>query len=199
MSNDDRKLVANLGDVGFVTYGGFFVFTDVHGKAQVEDLHVEQLDFADLPSDDSETLNGMLQKMVDAMKMIWHETFTLDLDEEDSNDLKEMLEDHFQHKLSLFTIHRFDIPQCTFLAGVLSDNEHHPGQPAWFANSVFGVCKTVDKTEKLFIEQICSPDPQTRAYAYQDLTHCFSLSNFDSQPEKLYSNREIELRYANCP
>lgn len=93
-------------------------------------------------------------------------------------------------------IFRFEIRRCTFVDGVLSDNEYHPEHPAWFAKHIESVEHCNGYEAGHLVEALCSEDLMARAQAYYDLLHFFGEEEFDSDPV-LMSEKEAEHRYSN--
>lgn len=134
-----RKLLANLGDVNPIDYGGVFVYQTGEKTGEIEVLH---------PYGDDRMGNAIQ-----------------------------------------WTVHRFEIPQCTLINGVLSDNPFHPDLPAWFAEKtaeISGMYELEDKLENL----LCHDDIVQRAIGYQYLYEWFGLVNFDQYPQE-YTDREF--------
>lgn len=134
-----HKLVANLGDVNPLTYGGLFVFEN-EGDYTCEHF---------------------------------------DVGEEGEN----------------VTVYRFDIPRCTFINGVLSDNEFHPNHPAWFADSIGKIAECSGALRRELIDELCSSGPTSRAMAYQDIGRYHGFDNLDSYPITL-TESELAARYS---
>jgi hypothetical protein len=105
-----------------------------------------------------------------------------------------------------YTVYRFDLPQCTYVEGVLSDNPYHPECSAWFyateaekkarpqdsnlddLASSMGI--EVDELIRLF----CSDDPLERAEAWRMVGDYHGFENLDEYPMG-FSREEIEQRY----
>ena len=165
MSQPNWKLIANLGDVNPLDYGGYFVYIDTTGVYEAE---AELLTVA-----------------------------------EDGNEIRG------------YTIHRFLLDKCTFIDGILSDNDFHPGCPAWFAKpeseraarsqdttylknvADFVGTSNGGETEDILIQMFCSDNPVERAEAYRAVGEYHGFDNLDQYPLKFKSNQrgEVAKRY----
>ena len=63
------------------------------------------------------------------------------------------------------------LDRCTFVNGILSDNEFHPEHPAWFADCVPDLARYIGVEEDQLYAQFCSDDPIERAWAYLTVVH----------------------------
>ena len=156
MSQPQWKLVAQLGDVHPIDYGGCFVYVDETG------VYDPEMEILDSPEDDA----------------------------------------------CKWTIYRFDLPRCTWIDGILSDNKFHPDHAAWFAKPeserasrpqdstyLADVAQCCGQPEEDLQAMLCSEDPKERALAYLQIGQYHGFENFDSYP--LTMNRaEVEARYA---
>ncbi len=93
--------------------------------------------------------------------------------------------------------YRFSLEKCTFVNGVLSDNEFHPEHPAWWADKIESIASLSDTDPAELIRLFCSPDPMERAYAYQDLIYHSGAFNLDQYPVRL-TQAEANRRYAKA-
>jgi hypothetical protein len=92
-------------------------------------------------------------------------------------------------------VYRFPLEKCTCVDGVLSDNEHHPEHPAWFAGSLKSVAKSIGATRGDLIEQLCSKNPIERAYSYLAIGEYHGFINLDHEPVTDLDRSEMESRY----
>jgi hypothetical protein len=84
-----------------------------------------------------------------------------------------------------YTVYRFILDKCTFVDGVLSDNEFHPDHAAWFAKDIERVAVSSDCTSLGLINDLCSDDPIARAFAYRAIGDYHGFENLDSYPLRL--------------
>lgn len=104
-------------------------------------------------------------------------------------------------------VYRFGLKRCTFENGILSDNQFHPGHPAWFAEPETGrtlrpqdntylscIADWVGATCAELIQLLCSLDPLERCAAYVDIGNYHGWEELDHYPLEL-SKAEIEERY----
>lgn len=94
-------------------------------------------------------------------------------------------------------VHRFRLERCTYVNGVLSNNQFHQDHPAWFASDLAGVVSCCDTTVEKLIQQLTSDDPKDRAVAYLDLIGYHGPYEFDQYPLHFDDRKEIEARYAD--
>ena len=92
------------------------------------------------------------------------------------------------------TIYRYILEPCTWIDGVLSNNEFHPNHPAWFAKDIGGVASTTGMTQEELVELLCSDDPIQRAHGYDAVVSYFGIDEFDQYPIQLTLD-EVRLRY----
>lgn len=104
------------------------------------------------------------------------------------------------------TVYRFELPRCTYINGILSDNQFHPELSVWFAPSAVEraarpqdsnlaqLCETMDLTEDEFIRLITSEDPRNRAIAWRMVGEYHGFENLDGYPLTM-SQTEAEARY----
>lgn len=139
------KLIANLGDVNPLEYGGLFVYTDRTGVYAAEMERIESLsEYGD--------------------RRGWQ-------------------------------THRVVLERCTFIDGVLSDNPYHPAQPAWFADRLGDVARTMDTTEIALIGALCGDDPIALAGAYREIADYYGWENFDSYPRTYATRSDLPRRF----
>lgn len=93
---------------------------------------------------------------------------------------------------------RFIMDRCTYIDGVLSDNEYHPEMPAWFADDLPSIADTYGVDREELIKQFCSENPRERAEAYYCLFGYHAAENFDSYPLDL-TRAEAKERYGDTP
>jgi hypothetical protein len=109
-----------------------------------------------------------------------------------------------------YTIYRFILDRCTFINGVLSDNEHHPEHCAWWATTpekmmerpqdgkgLSDVANCVGMDEEELVEDFCSEDALRRARAYQSVGNYHGFENLDSDPLRM-KRWEVERRYESA-
>ena len=96
----------------------------------------------------------------------------------------------------IWTVSRFCLDKCTYIDGVLSDNQFHPNHAAWFAKDVGKVASFIDVKTADLIEWLCSEDAQERARAYMALANWHGYANFDDYPLTFTDRMEVEKRYA---
>lgn len=92
------------------------------------------------------------------------------------------------------TVYRFNLPMCTFINGVLSDNEFHPNYPAWFADSIGKVAECCGVPRRELVDGLCASDPVKRAAVFQDIGRYHGFDNLDSYPITL-TESELAARY----
>jgi hypothetical protein len=90
-----------------------------------------------------------------------------------------------------YLIDRVVMEDCTWENGVLSDNEFHKDQPAWFAERFGSVASFIGMDEADARDHILSSDPVERARAWEAI-----LSYFGPQDDSLYlSGDDAVARY----
>jgi hypothetical protein len=92
-------------------------------------------------------------------------------------------------------VYRFPLDRCTYVDGILSDNEFHPEHPAWFANALGAVA--VRSGLRDLTTLLCSADPIERAQAYQAIGDCHGFINLDHEPVTDLDRSEMEARYGS--
>lgn len=96
------------------------------------------------------------------------------------------------------TAYRFILEPCTFINGILSDNQFHPELPAWFADKIDAVASTNGlKTEDL-IAFFCSNEPISRALAWKAVADHYGAFEMDQYPRR-FTPSEIEEHYDDYP
>jgi len=100
-------------------------------------------------------------------------------------------EDEDEAKTLSRPMYRFDIDKCTFIDGVLSDNQFHPNHAAWWADSLDAMANTYGVTAADLVALFCSDDPLIRAQAYVMLGEYFGFENLDEYPLE-YTGDEAE-------
>ena len=104
-------------------------------------------------------------------------------------------------------VRRFTLTKCSFVGGILSDNQFHPDHAAWFAKpesekatrpqdttylSFVADCTGITVEE--LIQFLTSDDLAKRAEAYRQIGDVHGWDNFDSYPLTL-TRDEVEARY----
>jgi hypothetical protein len=92
-------------------------------------------------------------------------------------------------------VYRFPLERCTYVNGILSDNEFHPEHPAWFADSLDRIASCVGVEHFEIVRQLCSENPIERAQAYQAIGDYHGFINLDHDPVTDFDRSEIEARY----
>lgn len=105
-----------------------------------------------------------------------------------------------------YTAYRVVLDKCTYINGVLSDNQYHPDHSAWFAPSdkeiaerpqdsnLYGVASYVGMEIGELRRLFCSDDPCELAEAYRAVLDYHGWDNGDSYPLKL-TRAEAKERY----
>jgi len=91
--------------------------------------------------------------------------------------------------------YRVMLDRCTYIDGVLSDNQYHPEMQAWFAWDLAEIALWVDVPVPELLEQLCSDDPIMLARGYESLGHYFGWFDFDSYPLKHTRRQDVERRF----
>lgn len=198
----NEKYLGNFGDaIPIDYYGGYFIYVDADGRAQAEYLKVHD----DGLSKENRELLTLIRNSV-------HQTWCLqDLPPLDMGELESLFDSlkyHFEDMLGTWTVYRFDLDQCTFIDGIISDNKFHPDHPAWFAKPeseredrpqdttyLQNVADCVGADVNELQEQLCSCNPVTRAAAYRNIAQYHGWDNFDQYPLTYRCRKEVELRY----
>lgn len=92
-------------------------------------------------------------------------------------------------------VFRWEIPRCTYVNGVLSDNSYHPTLAAWFANKIERIASSVGRESRELIQDFCAEDTLQRARAYQDLVGYYGPFELDQDQLNL-TREEAEKRIA---
>lgn len=95
-----------------------------------------------------------------------------------------------------WTTFRFPLDRCTFVDGVLSDNEFHPELPAWFADALPNVASCAGLDVQELRDDLCSADPVRRALAYQAIGDYHGFIELDHDPISDWDRSQLEARYA---
>jgi len=90
------------------------------------------------------------------------------------------------------------IDRCTFIDGVLSDNEFHPSNPAWFAKDIDGVASCIGMDRQELIDRLCSADPIQCAMGYLDLIAYYGQENFGGYDFEQMTRSEAKKRYSRA-
>jgi hypothetical protein len=178
MSQPQWKLIANLGDVNPLDYGGFFVYRDETGVYEEE---------AELLLVDDQVL--------------------LRAEEDDLAKEEGRLEDLKGEEAKPYTVYRFAVGRCWLTATVLSDNKYHPELPAWFAQPEHMRSERPQDTTYFrnvtrfagfdygdAVTAICSDDPLRRAWVWKAIGEFHGFENLDSYPLRL-TRSEAKERY----
>lgn len=94
------------------------------------------------------------------------------------------------------TVSRVMLDKCTYIAGILSDNEYHPEHAAWFASRLHDMAQCNGISEQELIKQFCSDDAIERACAYRVAAEYYGYHEFDHYALQL-DEKETEARYSN--
>lgn len=160
MSQPKWQCIAQLGDVGYVDYGGYFVLVDTTG------VYPPEVEVLEPPTDDDWIAGRYTQS-------------------------------------ARWTVYRFVLEACTFVNGILSDNQFHPDHPAWFANPhgkgeqyvVLGDLASFGGADTLeLIRQFTSADPLQRACAWRLIGEYHGFHELDQYPLALRQG-EVTRRY----
>lgn len=93
-----------------------------------------------------------------------------------------------------YEVRRVVLDRCTYVDGVLSDNQFHPEHPAWFADSIESVALSMGCDPDDIRDSLCSEDPCSRAEAYRCIGDYHGWDNLDEYPLDL-SRTEVTRRY----
>jgi hypothetical protein len=93
-----------------------------------------------------------------------------------------------------FTVHRFIVEPCTYVAGILSDNRFHPTMPAWFADDLESMARYAGRTVADLIAMFLSDKVEERAEAWLIVGDYHGFDNLDSYPLRL-TRKEATRRY----
>lgn len=106
-----------------------------------------------------------------------------------------------------YTAYRFSLEQCTFIDGVLSDNQFHPDHCAWWATTperikarpqdgrgLEHVASCMGSTADELVAMFISDDIVDRARAYRMIGEYHGFVNLDQYPLHL-TRAEVEERY----
>lgn len=93
-----------------------------------------------------------------------------------------------------FMVYRVTLDRCSFVDGVLSDNEFHRDKPAWFAANLENVCAAQDYPIDELRADLCAEEPLRRARAWQAVLDHHGWMNGDSDPIQL-TRAEADVRY----
>lgn len=189
------KFVTNLGDVGYLDHGGYFIYEDTTGQYPPE---AEWLEMPEEYEQDCKKCNGVGQ-------------LPIDCDDAEFSDCPKCSGTGISQKAN-YTVYRFVLEPCTYTNGILSDNPFHPDHPAWFAhpedrrkerpqdrtylNDLAGFAndlpwgQDVEELVRLFI----SNNPVERADAWRAVGEYHGWENLDSYPLRL-TRKEVEERY----
>jgi hypothetical protein len=107
-------------------------------------------------------------------------------------------------------VYRFPLDRCTYVDGVLSDNEHHPEHPAWFATPesrkadrpqdttyLSRVASSMGMEAGELIEALCSDHLIERAAAYEAIGSYHGFINLDHDPITDFDRSEMEARHGS--
>ena len=89
------------------------------------------------------------------------------------------------------------IDRCTYIDGVLSDNEFHPTSPAWFSEDIDHVSNCCGYRNKFeLIKLLCSADPIDRAMGYRDLISYYGIDNFGGYEMREMTRSECKKKFS---
>lgn len=91
---------------------------------------------------------------------------------------------------------RFSLDPCTYIEGVLSDNEFHPNRPAWFADKIDALASFIGYPAHVLIGWFVSTDIIRRAQAWRVVGDYFGFDNLDGYPLEL-TRKEAAERYTD--
>lgn len=107
-----------------------------------------------------------------------------------------------------WTVYRFVLENCTYRNGILSDNQFHPDEPAWFAKTeeehkerpqdtcyLLNLAKQLDMSVEDFAAMFCSVDPLERARAWREVGEYHGYNNLDEYPLEFTNREEVEAHY----
>lgn len=80
------------------------------------------------------------------------------------------------------TVYRFVLENCTFIDGVLSDNQFHPKHPVWFQDSLQTLADNFGEPLEWIVERFLSADPMERAFAWVEVAQHHGFDELDSEP-----------------
>ena len=90
-------------------------------------------------------------------------------------------------------LYRYLLEKCTYVNGVLSDNEFHPDHPVWFASDLDSICSTCDRQKQDLIDGLCGTDPVKRAFAYEAIESYWDFDNLGAGQALEFEDRnEVE-------
>ena len=106
-----------------------------------------------------------------------------------------------------YVAYRFILENCTYINGILSDNQFHPEKPAWFAGTkrerkerpqdstyLKNIADFIGMTVNELAKQFRSGDPIERAQAWRAVGEYHGFLNLDEYPLTM-TRREARLRY----
>jgi hypothetical protein len=106
-----------------------------------------------------------------------------------------------------YIIHRFTLNRCTFIDGILSDNEFHPDHSAWWAGTeeerkarpqdstyLKNIADFIGMDVEELAADFCSENALVRARAYQAVGDYHGFDNLDNYPLTM-TRREVKKRY----
>jgi len=89
-------------------------------------------------------------------------------------------------------VYRFSLEPCTFIDGILSDNKFHPGNPAWFADSLHQIATSNGCTFESLVYCLTSKSPIDRAHAWRDIGQYHGFENLDGYPLHLTKAETVD-------
>lgn len=88
------------------------------------------------------------------------------------------------------------IDRCTYIDGILSDNQWHPALPAWFAKDIDKVSSCMGRETRDLIDLLCSADPIDRARGYRDLISYYGIDNFGGYDMTQLTRGEAKKKFS---
>ncbi len=82
-----------------------------------------------------------------------------------------------------FLVHRFPLDRCTFVNGILSDNQFHPELAAWFADKLPEIANSCGMPLGILRAMLCSDDANHLAIGYDAIGSYYGFDEFDEYPE----------------
>lgn len=109
----------------------------------------------------------------------------------------ELMECHYEDDPNRVYVYRYDLDQCSYENGVLSDNPFHPDHAAWWAKSIDAMAENVGMEPAELIRLFCSPDPMERSEAYWTIAQYHGPDELDPYPLELTA-AEARRRYRSA-
>lgn len=173
------KYLANLGDVNYLDYGGYFIFEDETGvySPEGEYLDVWEDETIQIPSE--EELTEWEDENIDYLKTRYTVyRFTLDkLNYLNGRLINDHILDGYKNGTLPHPIERYD---------------------EWFTKDLRNIANSFDLTEQEIINKLCSNDVLERAFVYREIGLLYGFENLDDYSLKLDYQEAIE-RYNKHP